>query len=131
LSDENVKLNRDFLGKEYSTGPQLIELENIRQLALATNEKNPCHLSAGPHAELVPPPLYPVVFLPRILSQLVDDAEDMHLDILRVFMLDTRCYGERFSTPEIQSTPLQRSSTWSERHLGPACSLQARRNHCS
>jgi len=84
LSDEIAKLNRDFLGKEYSTGPQLVELESIRQFALATNEKNPRYLNTEPHAELVPPPLYPVVFLPGILSQLVDDAEKMNLDILRV-----------------------------------------------
>lgn len=84
MSDEIVKLNRDFLGKEYSTGPQLIELESIRQYALATNEKNPRYLRTDRHAELVPPPLYPVVFLPGILSQLVDDAEDMNLDTLRV-----------------------------------------------
>jgi len=84
LSDEIVKLNRDFLGKEYSTGPQLVEPESIRQFALATNEKNPRYLSAEPDVELVPPPLYPVVFLPPILSQLVDDSENMDLNILRV-----------------------------------------------
>jgi len=82
LSDEIVKLNRDFLGKEYSTGPQLVEPESIRQFALATNEKNPRYLNT--EAELVPPPLYPVVFLPPILSQLVDDSEEMDLNILRV-----------------------------------------------
>ena len=79
-----MKLNKDFLGKEYSTGPQLVEVESIRQFALATNEKNPRYLSTDPHVELVPPPLYPVVFLPGILSQLVDDAEEMNFDILRV-----------------------------------------------
>ena len=84
LTDEIVKLNRDFLGKEYSTGPQLVEPESIRQFALATNEKNPRYLSPEPDAELVPPPLYPVVFLPPILSQLVDDSEEMDLNILRV-----------------------------------------------
>jgi acyl dehydratase len=90
LSDEIVKLNRDFLGKEYSTGPQLVELESIRQFALATNEKNPRYLSPSLHAELVPPPLYPVVFLPGILSQLVEDAEEMNLDILRVVHAEHR-----------------------------------------
>ncbi|MGY5872910.1 MAG: MaoC/PaaZ C-terminal domain-containing protein [Candidatus Thorarchaeota archaeon] len=84
MSDEIVKLNRDFLGKEYSTGPQLVESESIRQYALATNEKNQRYLSGAPDAELVPPPLYPVVFLPPILSQLVDDSEEMDLNILRV-----------------------------------------------
>jgi acyl dehydratase len=84
LSSETTKLNRKFLGKEYETGPQIVEPESIRQYALATNEKNPLYLSRKPDAELVPPPLYPVVFLPEILSQLVDDAEDMNLNILRV-----------------------------------------------
>lgn len=84
MSDEIVTLNRDFLGKEYRTESQLVEPESIRQYALATNEKNPRYLSTGPHAKLVPPPLYPVVFLPGILSQLVNDAEDIDLDILRV-----------------------------------------------
>ena len=84
MSDEIVKLNRDFLGKEYLTGSQLVEPESIRQFALATNEKNPRYLSAEPDAEFVPPPLYPVVFLPPILSQLVDDSEEMDLNILRV-----------------------------------------------
>jgi len=84
LSDEIVKLNRDFLGKEYSTGPQIVEPESIRQFALATNEKNPRYLNTEADAELIPPPLYPVTFLPPILSQLVDDSEEMDLNILRV-----------------------------------------------
>ncbi len=84
MSDEIVTLNRDFLGKEYRTEPQLVEPESIRQYALATNEKNPRYLSKSRRTELVPPPLYPVVFLPGILSQLVNDAEGMNLDILRV-----------------------------------------------
>ena len=84
MSDESVKLNRDFLGKEYSTGPQLVELESIRRYALATNEKNPRYLNTEPDTELIPPPLYPVSFLPPILSQLVDDSEEMDLNILRV-----------------------------------------------
>ncbi|GAH31518.1 unnamed protein product, partial [marine sediment metagenome] len=84
LSDESVKLNRDFLGKEYSTGPQLVEPESIRQYALATNEKNPRYLNTELDTELIPPPLYPVSFLPPILGQLVDDSEDMELNILRV-----------------------------------------------
>jgi len=45
LSDETVKLNRDFLGKEYTTEPQLVDPESIQQYALATNEKNPRYLN--------------------------------------------------------------------------------------
>ncbi len=84
LSEEIVKLNRDFLGKEYSTEPQIVEPESIRQYALATNDRNPRYLNAESDAELVPPPLYPVVFLPPILDQLVEDSEEMDLNILRV-----------------------------------------------
>ncbi|MGY5879356.1 MAG: MaoC/PaaZ C-terminal domain-containing protein [Candidatus Thorarchaeota archaeon] len=84
MSDEIVKLNRDFLGKEYSTGSQRVEPESIRQFALATNERNPRYLNSESEVDLIPPPLYPVVFLPPILSQLVDDSEDMDLNILRV-----------------------------------------------
>ncbi len=84
LSDESMKLNRDFLGKEYSTEPQIVEPESIRQYALATNDRNPRYLNAESDAELVPPPLYPVVFLPPILDQLVEDSEEMDLNILRV-----------------------------------------------
>jgi acyl dehydratase len=84
------KMNREFLGKEYSTGPQFVEPESIRQYALATNEQNPLYLSTEPDAEIVPSPLYPVVFLPDILSQLVDDAEEMNFNILRVVHAEHR-----------------------------------------
>jgi len=77
-------MNSNFLGKVYKTGPQNVEPESIRQYALATNEKNSLYLDTKQEAHLVPPPLYPVVFLPGILSQLVDDAEEMNLNILRV-----------------------------------------------
>ncbi|NHI89396.1 MAG: hypothetical protein EAX87_07735 [Candidatus Thorarchaeota archaeon] len=78
-----VDLNREFLGKEYRSGPQLVDPESIRQYALATNEKNQRYQS-DKLDELVPPPIYPVVFLPGILSQLVDDAEEMNFNIMRV-----------------------------------------------
>ena len=78
-----VDLNREFLGKEYHSGPQLVDSESIRQYALATNEKNQRYQS-DELEELVPPPIYPVVFLPGILSQLVDDAEEMNFNIMRV-----------------------------------------------
>ena len=78
-----VDLNREFLGKEYHSGPQLVDLESIRQYALATNEKNQRYQS-DKLDELVPPPIYPVVFLPGILSQLVDDAEEMNFNVMRV-----------------------------------------------
>lgn len=79
-----AELNRKFLGKEYHSGPQLVDPESIRKYALATNEKNSKYLSAESDVDLVTPPIYPVVFLPDILSQLVDDAEEMNFDIYRV-----------------------------------------------
>ena len=90
MVDETVKMNRKFLGKEYHSGPHLVEAEGIRQYALATNEKNPLYLSTESDVELVPPPLYPVVFLPDILSQLVDDAEEMNFNIMRVVHAEHR-----------------------------------------
>ncbi|MHA2352114.1 MAG: MaoC/PaaZ C-terminal domain-containing protein [Candidatus Thorarchaeota archaeon] len=84
MTDETTKMNREFLGKEYHAGPQIVDSESVRKYARATNEKNPLYLSTESGAELVPPPLYPVVFLPDILSQLVDDSEKMDFDILRV-----------------------------------------------
>jgi acyl dehydratase len=75
-------MNSKFLGKKYEVGPQYVEPESIRKYALATNEKNSLYLSTD-DAELVPPPLYPVVFLPGILSQLADDAKEMNLNIPR------------------------------------------------
>lgn len=82
MPNVTATLNRKFLGKEYKTGPALVEPELIRQYARATNEKNPLYFDSD--ADLIPPPLYPVVFLPDILSQLVDDAQEMNLNILRV-----------------------------------------------
>ena len=83
MSDKIMKLNRDFLGKEYSTGPQLVDPESIKQFALAINEKNPRYLNTAPDSKQIPPPLYPVVFLRSIINKLVDDGEEMGLDFLR------------------------------------------------
>jgi acyl dehydratase len=84
MTDETTKMNREFLGKEYYASPQIVDSESVRKYALATNEKNPLYLGTESDAELVPPPLYPVVFLPDILSQLVKDSEKMDFNILRV-----------------------------------------------
>lgn len=54
------------------------------QYARATNETNPRYYNIDSPENLISPLLYPVVFIPGILSLLVDDAEDMNLDILRV-----------------------------------------------
>jgi acyl dehydratase len=83
-----MKLNREFLGKEYSVDSQSVEPEGIQKYALATNDENPRYLVSD--AEQVPPPIYPVVFLPGILSQLVDDSEKMEFNILRVVHAEHR-----------------------------------------
>jgi acyl dehydratase len=77
-----MKLNRNFLGKEYFTEPYRVEAESIRKYALATNEENPRYLESD--AELIVPPIYSVVFARGMLEQLIDDAEEMNLDFLRV-----------------------------------------------
>lgn len=79
-----MKLNRDFLGKEYFTDPYLVEAESIRKYAHATNEENPRYLKTESDAELVPPPIYSVVFARGLLEQLIEDAEEMNLDFLRL-----------------------------------------------
>ncbi|MFW9908969.1 MAG: MaoC/PaaZ C-terminal domain-containing protein [Candidatus Thorarchaeota archaeon] len=84
MPNKTTMMNSKFLGTVYKTGPQSVEPESIRQYALATNEKNSLYLDTKPDSHLIPPPLYPVVFLPGILSQLVDDAEEMNMNILRV-----------------------------------------------
>ncbi|MHA2206293.1 MAG: MaoC/PaaZ C-terminal domain-containing protein [Candidatus Thorarchaeota archaeon] len=83
MSEDNVKLNRDYIGKEYTCGPYHIEPESIRKYALATNENNPRYIDPASRDGLVPSPIFPVVFLPDLLSQLVEDAEGMNLNILR------------------------------------------------
>jgi acyl dehydratase len=84
LPVETTMMDRKFLRKEYNAGPFHVDSDGIRQYALATNEENPLYLTPELGMEVVPPPLYPVVFLPEILSQLVADAEEMNLNILRV-----------------------------------------------
>ena len=83
MLDEHIMLNRDFIGKEYKCGPYIIESDSIRKYAHATNEKNSRYIDPNSPNGLIPSPLYPVVFLPDLLTQLVEDAEDMKLNILR------------------------------------------------
>ena len=84
MSSEHTKLNREYIGKTYRSGPHSVEPESIRKYALATNETNPIYFHSDDLEELVSPPLYPVVFLPMVLDQLVDDAERIGLDTLRL-----------------------------------------------
>ena len=127
MSDEIVKLNREFLGKEYRTGPQLVEPESIRQFALATNEKNPRYLRAEPDAKPVPPPLYPVVFLPPILSQLVDDGEEMGLNILRAVHAEHKMSWREVLRPEDQIHTTARIINMEQRGINEVLDLQI---HC-
>ncbi|MFW9847213.1 MAG: MaoC/PaaZ C-terminal domain-containing protein [Candidatus Thorarchaeota archaeon] len=84
MTEDNVKLNRDYLGRKYTSGPHLVDAESIRKYAHATNERNPLYLDEREAVELIASPLYPVVFIPMLLDQLVEEAEAMGLDILRV-----------------------------------------------
>ncbi|MHA2424146.1 MAG: MaoC family dehydratase [Candidatus Thorarchaeota archaeon] len=82
VNDGQIILERSFIGKEYFSKPKLAEAEDMIKYARATNESNPTYYNSPDR--LNPSPLYPVVFIPDLLSQIVDDAEEMNLDILRV-----------------------------------------------
>ncbi|MFX1263503.1 MAG: MaoC/PaaZ C-terminal domain-containing protein [Promethearchaeota archaeon] len=84
ISEENPRLNREYIGKMYSAGPILVDVDSIRHYALATNERNSLYTEEQHATELIAPPIYPVVFLPPLLEQLVEDGETMGLDVLRV-----------------------------------------------
>lgn len=84
ISEDTVKLNRDYIGRLYTSGSLLVDDESIRRYALATNERNPLYTDKKQAAKLIAPPIYPVVFIPMLLEQLVEEGEAMGLDILRV-----------------------------------------------
>lgn len=84
MDAETPTLDRSFIGKVYRSSPQIAKANDMMQYARATNETNPRYYNAESPDGLLSPPLYPVVFLPELIAQLVDDAEDMNLDILRV-----------------------------------------------
>lgn len=84
MGTEPLVLDRSFIGKEYRSRSQVAKTEDMMQYARATNETNPRYYDTESPEDVVSPPLYPVVFLPELLGQLVDDAEDMNLDMLRV-----------------------------------------------
>ncbi len=83
MDDESTTLNMSYVGKEYVSSPWLVSAESMKQYAQATNESNPRYYVESSD-DLVPPPLYPVVFIPGVLGQLKNDADDMKLDILRI-----------------------------------------------
>jgi len=84
LETKPPTLDRSFIGKKYRSSPQIASAESMIQYARATNETNPRYYDSESPGGLNPSPLYPVVFIPEVLIQLVDDAEEMNLDILRV-----------------------------------------------
>ncbi|MFX1266249.1 MAG: MaoC/PaaZ C-terminal domain-containing protein [Promethearchaeota archaeon] len=84
MEKETFVLDRSFIGKEYRSRPQIAKADAMIKYAQATNETNPTYYDTESPEGVVSPPLYPVVFLPELLSQLSDDAEEMNLDLLRV-----------------------------------------------
>ncbi len=84
MSNDEGKLDRSYIGREYHSSPQLAKAEEMIAYAKATNETNSKYYDTESPEGLLHTPLYPVVFLPELLSQLVDEAEDMNLDFLRV-----------------------------------------------
>ncbi|MGY5877197.1 MAG: MaoC/PaaZ C-terminal domain-containing protein [Candidatus Thorarchaeota archaeon] len=81
MNEEQPILDRSFIGKEYRTNPKEASADEMMHYARATNETNPRYYDSE---NLIPPPLFPVVFIPDILMQFVGDSEDMNLNILRV-----------------------------------------------
>ncbi len=126
MSDETVKLNRAYIGKEYQTGPQLVDPERIRQFSLATNEKNPRHLNAESDIEIVPTPIYPVVFLPPILSQLVDDGEEMGLNILRAVHAEHKMTWKEILHPGDQINTIARISLMEQLGINEVLGMEIR-----
>ena len=84
MPPEELSLDRSYIGKEYHSSTQVATKEAMKKYARATNEANPRYYVDESSEELFAPPLYSVSFLPELLAQLVDDAGDMNLDILRV-----------------------------------------------
>jgi acyl dehydratase len=84
ISEENLRLNREYIGKMYSAGPMVVDADSIRRYALATNERNSLYTDDKRSTDLIAPPIYPVVIIPPLLEQLVEEGEAMGLDILRV-----------------------------------------------
>ncbi|MHA1905864.1 MAG: MaoC/PaaZ C-terminal domain-containing protein [Candidatus Thorarchaeota archaeon] len=82
MNDKQTTLDRSFIGKEYFSKPKLARAEDMVKYARATNESNPTYFDSPDRMK--PTPLFAVVFIPDLLSQLVEDAEAMNLDILRV-----------------------------------------------
>ncbi|MHA2141914.1 MAG: MaoC/PaaZ C-terminal domain-containing protein [Candidatus Thorarchaeota archaeon] len=106
MSKDTVKLNRDYIGRIYKSGSLLVDAESIHHYALATNERNPLYTDKRHAADLIAPPIYPVVFIPMLLEQLVEDGEAIGLDILRVVHAEQEMTWRGIIRPgdEIQSS---------------------------
>ncbi len=78
------KLDRSYIGKEYSSGVQIATEESMIKYARATNETNPLYYDTESPEGVSHSPLYPVVFIREIIDKLAEEAEDMNLDLLRV-----------------------------------------------
>jgi acyl dehydratase len=78
------KLDRSYIGKEYFSDVQIATEESMIEYAKATNETNPIYFDTNTPGGLMHTPLYPVVFIQKVIDQLAAEAEDMNLDLLRV-----------------------------------------------
>jgi acyl dehydratase len=84
MPPEEMSLDRSYIGKEYHSSPQVAAKDAMMKYAKATNETNHRYYDEESSEGVFAPPLFSVSFLPDLLAQMVDDAEDMNLDILRV-----------------------------------------------
>ena len=100
MGNEQPVLNRSFIGKEYRTSPQLAKVEDMMNYARATNEENSRYYDSENPDSFLYPPLYPVTFLPGILSLLVDDSEEMNLNILRVVHAEQEIWWKERIIPD-------------------------------
>jgi len=102
MDSESQSLDRSYIGKEYRSQPLLATKEAMLKYARATNETNPRYYKADSPEDVLAPPLYSVSFIPDLLAQMVDDAEDMNLDILRVVHAEQEMWWKERIHPDDQ-----------------------------
>ena len=81
-------MNRDYIGTMYTGDAHFVKPEKVKQYALATNESNPRYLQEPFDI----PPLFPVSLLPELLTQIVEDADEMNLNLLRMVHAEHEMY---------------------------------------
>lgn len=68
-------MNRNLVGREYPETRYRVEPKATQAYARAINEDNPVFFWPGLAGEMLAPPLFPVVYHPRALGQVLGDPE--------------------------------------------------------